>query len=152
MRDGKMIKKSDSVHYSIPQIASDDKVKKTADESEVIYQVSPQIAQMAARSANERVRAAKWDLNAAIFLFAILIVIVILLSRDVGIEAVAPIALFGLAMVWLIGWRRGKRLYPLFYYEELSKLKQITAKAVEEEKKDEDVDELVRKTLSERTK
>ncbi|GAI37613.1 unnamed protein product, partial [marine sediment metagenome] len=34
------------------------------------------------------------------------------------------VSIFGLAMVWLVGWRRGKELYGRFYDEELSKLEQ----------------------------
>ncbi len=45
-----------------------------------------------------------------------------------GIEIVAPIAIFGLAMVWLTGWRRGKQLYRRFYDEELAELKQKPTK------------------------
>ncbi len=78
-------------------------------------------AEKAAQRARERAGSARWDLNILVFLFAILIIILILLFEGVALEIVAPIAFFGLAMVWLVGWRQGKQLYERFYNEELSK-------------------------------
>ncbi len=80
-------------------------------------------AQHAAQLAREKARMARWDLNIAVFLFAILITIIILLFEGVSVEIVAPIAFFGLSMCWLVGWRRGRQLYQSFYEEELSRLK-----------------------------
>ena len=55
--------------------------------------------QTAAQRATVRARTARWDLNVAIFLFTVLIIIIILLFHGIGIEIVAPVAIFGLAMV-----------------------------------------------------
>jgi len=68
---------------------------------------------------------------------------------------VAPIAIFGLAMVWLVGWRRGRQLYQRFYDEELAKLEQELEQAVAEtvEKTvEETIEERVQKALRERWK
>ena len=97
------------------------------DEAEVNKQVNPEqadseIERTAAQRARDRAEAARWDLNIAIFLFAVLITVIILLFQGIGIEIVAPVAIFGLVMVWLVGWRRGKQLYERFYDEELFKL------------------------------
>ena len=43
------------------------------EETEVAKPVSPEMEQMAARRARDRARNARWDLNVAIFLFAILL-------------------------------------------------------------------------------
>ncbi len=86
-------------------------------------QIEKEIALLAESRARDRARNAKWDLNIAIFLFAILILILILLFQQVATEIVAPIAVFGLAMVWLVGWRRGRQLFKLFYKEELARAK-----------------------------
>ena len=62
---------------------------------------------------------------------------------------VAPVAVFGLAMVWLVGWRRGRQLYQRFYDEELLKLEmelKKTVKGVVEET----IEEKVQKALRER--
>lgn len=61
------------------------------------------------------------------------------------IEIVASIAVFGLAMVWLVGWRRGRQLYQRFYEEELLKLAPIQEKTLEET-----IEEKVQKALRER--
>jgi len=119
------------------------------DEAEVTKEISPETEQAAAQRARDRAAAARWDLNVAIFLFAVLIIVIILLFQDVGIEIVAPVAIFGLAMVWLVGWRRGKQLYQRFYDDELSKLEQ---ESKIEKTAEETVEEQVQKALRQRWK
>jgi len=94
------------------------------DEPENTKQLSPRIEHLAMQMARNRANVTKWGLNVAIFLFAILITIIILISQGIGIGVVAPLAIFGLATVWLMGWRRGSQLYQRFYAEELSGLQQ----------------------------
>jgi len=106
---------------------------------------SREAEQKAARIAKERARTARWDLDIAIFLFAVLIIVTILLFQQIGTEVVAPVALFGLAMVWLVGWRRGKQLYKTIYEEELARLKRESGKTIEET-----IEEKVQKALRER--
>ena len=124
------------------------------DEAEATQQVSPEMERTAVQRARDRAGNARWDLNIAIFLFAVLILVIILATyTKMGIEVVAPIALLGLAMVWLLGWKRGKQLYPRFYDEELSKLEQElrkTVKAAVKETVEETIEEKVQKALRER--
>jgi predicted membrane chloride channel (bestrophin family) len=123
------------------------------DEAEVDTQVSPEMERTAAQRARDRAGAARWDLDIAVFLFGVLIIVVILLFQDIGIEIVAPIALFGLVMVWLVGWRRGKQLYQRFYAEELLKLERELKRAVKgvvEKTIEETIEERVQKALRER--
>ncbi len=119
-------------------------------EAEVIVGISREMDQAAAQRARDRAGNARWDLNIAIFLFAVLILVIILAAyTKVGLEVVAPVALFGLAMVWLVGWRRGRDLYRRFYDEELLKLEQelkTTIKGTIEET----IEEKVQKALRER--
>ena len=132
-----------------------------ADKAEAIEQVSPEqvspeMEQAAARMARDRAMAGRWDLNIAIFLFAVLILVIILLFQGVEIEIVAPVAIFGLAMVWLVGWRQGRQLYQRFYGEELFKLKREAEKKAEETVVkgtiEETIEEKVQKALRERWK
>lgn len=94
-------------------------MKKQMDESETGKPVSPDIEAVARQRARDKANAARWDLDVAVFLFAVLIIVIILLFEGIGIGIVAPVALFGLSMVWLVGWRRGRQLYRRFYEEEL---------------------------------
>jgi len=55
---------------------------------------------------------------------------IILLFQGIGIEFVAPVAVVGLALGWLMGWRKEKQVYELFYEEELSKLDQELEKTM----------------------
>jgi len=102
------------------------------DAVEVVKEVSAELEQTATRRARDRAKASKWDLDVATFLFAVLIIIILLLFQGIGTEIVAPIAIFGLAMVWLVGWRHEKQLYQRFYNEELSKLQPGSEKTTEE--------------------
>ncbi|MFC2071435.1 J domain-containing protein [Chloroflexota bacterium] len=91
------------------------------EEAEVTKWISPKSKQIVANRARDRAKAAMWDLDIAVFLFSILIIVIILLFQDIGVEIVAPVAVFGLAMVWLVGWRRGRQQYGRFYDDELAK-------------------------------
>ncbi len=125
------------------------------DKAEAAKAVSPDMERTAVRRAKDRAGAARWDLDIAVFLFAVMIIIIILLFQEIGIEVVAPVAIFGLAMVWVVGWRRGRQLYQRFYDEELSGLEQEVKKAVTEtvEKTvEETIEEKVQKALRERWK
>ena len=126
-------------------------------ETETANQVSPEMEETAVQRAKDRAAAGRWDLNVAIFLFAVLIIVIILLFQEIGIEIVAPVALFGLVMVWLVGWRRERQLFQRFYNEELSKLEQEPKKTVEgavektvEKTVEETIEEKVQKALRER--
>ena len=129
-------------------------------EDEAAKQVSPEMERTAALRARDRASNARWDLNIAIFLFAVLILVIILATyTKMGIEIVASVAIFGLAMVWLVGWRRGNQLYQHFYDEELSKLELESGKALKgtvkgavKEVVEETIEEKVQKALRERWK
>jgi len=123
------------------------------EKAEVSEEKREEIKKLATTRAKVRARVAKWDLNIAIFLFAVLIIVIILLFQNIGIEWVAPIAIFGLAMVWLVGWRRGRELYKAFYDEELAKLEQEKEKKeekIEKEKKEKKIEKAVEETIDEK--
>ena len=112
---------------------------------EVSEQVSKEKEELAIQRAKERARTARWDLNIAIFLFAVLIIVIVLLFQGVTLEVVAPIAVVGLGMVWLVGWRQGRQLFERFREEELTKLEYERSKKVEET-----VEEAVQRALRSR--
>ena len=100
---------------------------------------------LAFQRAKDRARTARWDLNIAIFLFVVLIIVIILLFQGVILEIVAPLAAFGLGMVWLTGWRQGRQLFERFCKEELARLEYERTRKVEET-----VEDAVRKAIRER--
>ena len=100
---------------------------------------------LAIQRAKDRARTARWDLNIAIFLFVVLIIVIILLFQGIVLEIVAPVAVIGLGMVWLTGWRQGRQLFERFCEEELSKLEYERTRQVEET-----IEEAVRKAIRER--
>ena len=100
---------------------------------------------LAIQRAKDRARTARWDLNIDIFLFAVLIIVIILLFRGVALEIVAPLAAFGLVMVWFTGWRQGRQLFERFCEEELARLEYERTREVEET-----IEDAVRKAIRER--
>jgi len=122
------------------------------DKAEAPEQDREKNEKLAAKRAETRARNARWDLDVAVFLFAVLIIVIILLFQEVGIEVVAPIAIFGLGMVWLVGWRRGKQLYESFYDEEMARLERELEKKQKptEVKIEETIEEKVQKALRDR--
>ena len=99
-------------------------------EAEVTKQVSPEMERVAAQRARDRAKAARWDLDVAVFFFAILATVMILLFQGIGGEVTAPAGIFGLGMGWLMGWRKGKQAYARFYDEELSKVEKDLEKTM----------------------
>lgn len=72
--------------------------------------------------ARSKTDVAKWDLSILVFLFAVLVIVIILTSLEIATIIVALVAITGLAAVWLVGWRRDTRLFPHYYEEVLSDL------------------------------
>jgi len=83
--------------------------------------------QVALAKAQEKVKGARWDLSVAVTTYAILSAVVLLRIEGIGIEFVAAVAVLGLAIVWLIGWRRGRRLLKRYYDEELTQLPRFSS-------------------------
>jgi hypothetical protein len=113
--------------------------------------VNTENEEIAQRRARNRAYAARWNLDIAVFAFSVLILVVILLSQNIGLEIVAPVAVFGLAMVWLCGWRQGRQIYNSYYEEELMELER-EARRETMETVEESVEELIQKALRERWK
>ena len=127
------------------------------EQTEVPDEMNEESKRLVKRRATERARVARWDLNVAVFLFAVLIIVIILLFQGIGVEVVAPVAIFGLSMVWLVGWRRGRQLYQDYYQEEmearlleLERKKKPEGKEAIEQAIEETVEEKVQKALRER--
>lgn len=92
------------------------------DEAELTKTINLEMTQTAMQRASHRAKAARWDLDVAVFFVSILAIVIILLFQGIKVEVVTLVAILGLAMGWLMGWKKGKQVYELFYEEELSKL------------------------------
>ncbi len=92
------------------------------DKAEATKQVSPRIERLAMHRASDKANIAKWSLNVAIFSYAILGTIIILVSLGIRFNIVATLATLGLVVIWLRGWKQGNHLGQRFYAEELLSL------------------------------
>ena len=86
----------------------------------------------AAKIARDRAVSARWDLDVAVFLFAVLAIELILLFQGIRVEIVGLSATIGLALGWLLGWRKGKLMYKRIFDKEMAKLDKDLEKKVEE--------------------
>ena len=93
-------------------------------------QPDQEVEHLATKMAKSRTNIAMWDLNIVFLLFAVLVIVVIMISLDVDTMIVSPVAIVGLLMVWVMGRRRGKRLFQQYFVEEFSNLQQDTDKEV----------------------
>lgn len=118
-------------------------------ETEKTRTVNLEIEKVARSRAKQRAYTARWNLDIAIFAFAVLIAVVVLLSQDVRLEIVAPVAIVGLTLVWLAGWWHGRKLLAGFYVEELETLRNEMTK-IQTEIVDESVEEMIQKALKDR--
>lgn len=89
-------------------------------DAEVTKWVHPETKRKAILRARDRANAARWNLDIAVFLFGILAIVFILSFEEVSIWIIVPVAVFGLAMVWIVGWRRARQVYGRFLDEELA--------------------------------
>lgn len=85
----------------------------------------------------------------AVFFFAVLTSVLILLFEDVRVEFVASAGVVGLFLGWLMGWSKGKQLYGTFYAEEIVKLEEESRKAAEKPF-EVTLEEIVRKAILQR--
>ena len=108
-----------------------------------------EVMREAARRAKVRARIARWDLDVAVFLFVVLIIVIILLFQEIGIGIVAPVAIFGLVMVWVVGWRRGRQLYQSFYNEELVRLDREARETEEKKTREKKAEKTIEETIEE---
>jgi len=116
-------------------------------EAEATKLDTQEIERTAAQRAKGRANVEAWNVDIAVFLFAILIINIILVSQGVSIEISASVAVFGLVMGWILGWRQGRRLYKSYYNEELARLRGDV-----KEPEEETLEERVRKALISRWK
>ncbi|MFC1904470.1 hypothetical protein ACFLXT_01700 [Chloroflexota bacterium] len=93
-------------------------------ENTVTERITLAMEKEAAKRAKVRAASARWDLNVAILLIAVLVSVIILDRMEIATEIIGLVAIVGLSMAWFIGWRRGRRLYYDFYDEELFNLEQ----------------------------
>jgi len=82
---------------------------------------------LASERAKERIRTARWDQFVLVFAYATLAAVLVLSTSGVELEVVAIVAIFGLALIWFIGWIRGRRQFSRFYEDELNQLQAFSS-------------------------
>jgi len=92
-----------------------------AAETETTRWIHPETRRKAVQRAWYRARAARWDLNIAIFLFGLLAVVCIIGFEKVSIWLTTFIALSGLCFTWLWGREKAKKVYGRYLEEELAR-------------------------------
>ena len=97
------------------------------DNTETDNQSNSRLEYLAVRRAREKANAAKWGVNTAVFSYATLVAIIILVSRGIDFNIVASLATIGLVTIWVMGRRQGNHLFQTFFASEMSSLQQEPA-------------------------
>jgi DNA-binding CsgD family transcriptional regulator len=92
----------------------------------VTIEMSQSVEQQVAKRANEKALSARWNVNIVIFANAVFVAVVLMGIEGVAIEILAPVAVVGLSMIWLVSWLRWRRLYHQFYEQELSQIDEVS--------------------------
>jgi len=88
------------------------------EEAETTLLDFQEIERIARKQANYKAKTRAWTTDFVAFMFAILLIIIILRFEGIRIEISAVVAIFGLSMVWIAGWRQARGLFPICYDEE----------------------------------
>ncbi len=75
----------------------------------------------------ERALSLRWNLNGLMFVYAFLIVVVILTLQNINSAYVAAVAVIGLLFIWLYSSSRLKKLEEQFYQQEILDYADFTA-------------------------
>ena len=94
------------------------------DEAQVTSQRHQEMMRLAEYRARERARIVMWDLDVAVFFFATSLLVIILVILQIRMTFVAPIAICGLSLGWLMGRLKGRKAFKHYYDEEFSRLQQ----------------------------
>ena len=115
----------------------------------VAENVTPAMERTAALRARRKADSVRWDINIALLLFAVLVVVVVLPFQDASFAVMVPVAVIGLLVAWLMGWYKG-RAYPGLYEEELASLIRESLGAQTHQSRDKLIADAVQKALRER--
>jgi 4-hydroxybenzoate polyprenyltransferase len=90
-------------------------------DDERVIKEKAELIEDCSEKAKLKARSQKWDMNLVVFMFAILLITVILLFEGIDPIYLAPIAFFGLIMVWLVSRQQERKLYKRYYRQEMRK-------------------------------
>lgn len=88
-----------------------------------INQYSERLEKVAIEKAKQQALAVRWNMSTVLLGFAILAAVIVLRSESVATEIVAPMAIIGLAIIWLTGYIRGRKLFQRLYDQEIQDLR-----------------------------
>ena len=61
---------------------------------------------------------ARWNVNTTIVAYIVLVVVILMRLDGVSTQVVAPVAVLGLALTWLLGLLKSKKMYQRVFNEE----------------------------------
>ena len=80
--------------------------------------------EIAAGKAGQQALTARWNTNTMIIAYAVLATVMLLRLEGISTQIVAPVAVCGLAITWMMGLIRSKKLYQRLLEEELHDLQE----------------------------
>lgn len=89
-------------------------------------EMTQSVKQRVAKRANDKALSLRWNVNIVIFANAVFVAVVLMGLEGVAIEILAPVAVVGLSLIWILSRFRWKRLYNEFYRQELMELDEVS--------------------------
>jgi DNA-binding CsgD family transcriptional regulator len=75
--------------------------------------------------ARDSVSSLRWNVKTLIFVYAVLIIVIILTILGLNSLIVASVAVLGLVMIWLFSWLKLRNLEKKFYQQEIHDYKEL---------------------------
>ncbi len=117
----------------------------------VAEKVTPAMEREAAVRAKQRADSLRWDLTIALFLCAVVVTVFVLSFQAASLGVVAPVAVAGLVVAWLMGRYKGRAAYPSLFEEELAGLiRESLVAETDRELRGKLVDDAIQRALRER--
>lgn len=95
-----------------------------------------QIRALFLRRAKDRGISLKWNANTLILAYIILTLTIILALRSVNIAVIAVVAVFGLAVIWIVSYQQAKKIERDFLKNEIHDYLELLATQAQEAPKD----------------
>jgi len=87
----------------------------------------PQVTELLHQKARDRATTLRWNANILILVSINFITVVILTLQGANSVIVAPVAVFGLLLVWVVSWLQAQRMEKRFFRQEMQSYTELAS-------------------------
>jgi ATP/maltotriose-dependent transcriptional regulator MalT len=104
-------------HWDNAQLKHDRQLAELTEDH--IQSKNSQVERLLFWMARERAKSHRWNVNALVLSYLILITVVVLTLNEVSSLIVGLVAVFGMAILWFFSWLQSKKIERQFYQQEM---------------------------------